>query len=49
MTVPVQRVTLVTLGVADLDRARQFYARLGWVAATRRVNHRIYDAVVTPW
>ncbi len=27
----VQRVTLVTLGVADLSAARAFYARLGWV------------------
>lgn len=26
-----QRVTLITLGVADLDRARAYYARLGWV------------------
>lgn len=25
-----QRVTLITLGVADLDAARAFYARLGW-------------------
>ncbi|MFN7052929.1 MAG: VOC family protein, partial [Gemmobacter sp.] len=25
-----QRVTLVTLGVADLAAARAFYARLGW-------------------
>ena len=25
-----QRITLVTLGVADLDRAKAFYARLGW-------------------
>ena len=25
-----QRVSLITLGVADLDRARQFYGRLGW-------------------
>ena len=25
-----QRVSLVTLGVADLARARDFYARLGW-------------------
>lgn len=25
-----QRVSLVTLGVADLRRARQFYERLGW-------------------
>lgn len=26
-----QRVTLITLGVADLAAARGFYARLGWV------------------
>lgn len=25
-----QRVTLITLGVDDLDRARAFYAALGW-------------------
>ncbi|MDN5787839.1 VOC family protein [Pseudorhodobacter sp.] len=25
-----QRVTLITLGVADLAEAREFYARLGW-------------------
>lgn len=25
-----QRVSLITLGVADLDRARTFYERLGW-------------------
>ncbi|MEI4485071.1 VOC family protein [Frigidibacter sp. MR17.14] len=28
-----QRVTLLTLGVADLDAARAFYERLGWVPA----------------
>lgn len=27
-----QRVTLITLGVADLAAARAFYARLGWQA-----------------
>lgn len=27
----VQRVSLITLGVADLAAARSFYARLGWV------------------
>ncbi len=27
-----QRITLVTLGVADLARARDFYAALGWRA-----------------
>jgi catechol 2,3-dioxygenase-like lactoylglutathione lyase family enzyme len=25
-----QRVNLITLGVADLDRSKQFYAALGW-------------------
>lgn len=25
-----QRISLVTLGVADLDRARRFYGALGW-------------------
>ena len=30
MTLPRQRNTLVTLGVADLDRARRFYAAWGW-------------------
>lgn len=30
MTHPRQRVTLITLGVADLARARDFYARWGW-------------------
>jgi uncharacterized protein len=27
-----QRVSLITLGVADLDRARRFYESLGWSA-----------------
>ena len=30
MTISRQRVTLITLGVADLERARDFYARWGW-------------------
>ena len=30
MSLPRQRVTLITLGVADLDRARAFYAAWGW-------------------
>ena len=29
-----QRVSLVTLGVRDLDRARRFYAALGWVPSS---------------
>lgn len=28
-----QRVSLITLGVGDLDRAVDFYGRLGWLAA----------------
>ena len=28
-----QRLSFITLGVADLDRARSFYERLGWTAA----------------
>jgi len=27
-----QRISIVTLGVADLERARVFYQRLGWKA-----------------
>jgi catechol 2,3-dioxygenase-like lactoylglutathione lyase family enzyme len=30
MTLPRQRVTLITLGVADLARAKDFYAAWGW-------------------
>ena len=30
MTLPRQRITLVTLGVADMDRARWFYGGWGW-------------------
>ena len=29
-----QRLSLVTLGVSDLKRARAFYERLGWATAT---------------
>ncbi len=43
MTLPVQRVTLVTLGVADLTRARAFYAALGWVAADQTPGVSFYQ------
>lgn len=33
MTYPVQRVTLITLGVDDLSRAQAFYQALGWSKA----------------
>ena len=28
-----QRISLITLGTSDMDRARRFYERLGWKAA----------------
>ena len=31
MSLTRQRITLVTLGVADMDRARRFYESWGWV------------------
>jgi catechol 2,3-dioxygenase-like lactoylglutathione lyase family enzyme len=30
-----QRISLVTLGVTDLDRARSFYEKLGWSGAVQ--------------
>ena len=30
-----QRITLVTLGVEDLERSRDFYERLGWVRSLK--------------
>ena len=38
-----QRVTLITLGVADLTRARAFYAALGWVAADETPGVSFYQ------
>ena len=43
MSFPVQRVTLVTLGVADLARARGFYARLDWVPAMEAEGVSFYQ------
>jgi catechol 2,3-dioxygenase-like lactoylglutathione lyase family enzyme len=31
-----QRLTIVTLGVADLKRSTEFYERLGWRRSDRR-------------
>lgn len=33
-----QRVSLITLGVADLDSARAFYERLGWKRSFRKAE-----------
>ena len=35
MTLPRQRVTLITLGVADIARARAFYEGWGWLLHPR--------------
>jgi hypothetical protein len=38
-----QRITLVTLGVADLDRAAAFYGALGWSPVERAPSAVFYD------
>jgi uncharacterized protein len=39
-----QRISLITLGVADLQRSREFYERLGW----RRAMNEAEDVVFFP-
>lgn len=44
-----QRVTLTTLGVADLEKAKAFYDALGWVATERApgvVFYQMHGAVL---
>lgn len=44
-----QRVTLITLGVADLSRSRAFYDALGWVPAKAQegvVFYQMHGAVL---
>jgi len=38
-----QRITLVTLGVADLERAKAFYAALGWTPDDVTPGAAFYD------
>lgn len=38
-----QRITLVTLGVADLERAKAFYAELGWAPDEVTPGAAFYD------
>ncbi len=38
-----QRVTLITLGVRDLDRARAFYRALGWTPAEETEGVSFYQ------
>lgn len=49
-----QRVSLITLGVRDLERSRQFYEALGWVPTVRPGGDDVYffqagDMVVALW
>ena len=47
-----QRVSLVTLGVADMDRARQFYLGLGWQPGPSPEHIQFFQAggmVVALW
>ncbi|HKR70049.1 MAG TPA: VOC family protein [Streptosporangiaceae bacterium] len=37
-----QRVSLITLGVSNLDRARQFYTALGWRPATSPADDVVF-------
>jgi len=37
------RVTLITLGVADLDRSRAYYEGLGWIPEQAMENVVFYD------
>ena len=48
-----QRVSLITLGVADLDRARRFYEALGWQTGADPDDDVVFfqagDMVVALW
>jgi predicted lactoylglutathione lyase len=48
-----QRVTLVTLGVADLSRARAFYEALGWTTGAEPGDDVVFfqtgDMIVALW
>lgn len=37
-----QRVSLITLGVADLERSREFYERLGWRRAMAKAEGVVF-------
>ena len=38
-----QRVTLITLGVAELERSRRFYADLGWTVTREQEDVSFYQ------
>ena len=37
-----QRISLVTLGVSNLDRSREFYERLGWQRSMRKAEGVVF-------
>ncbi len=37
-----QRISLITLGVVDLNRSREFYERLGWKRAMKDVDGVVF-------
>jgi hypothetical protein len=37
-----QRVSLITLGVSDLDRSRRFYEALGWIAGAAPADDVVF-------
>lgn len=43
MSLPLQRVSLITLGVQDLARARTFYEALGWQVAEANYGVAFYQ------
>src|SRR5260221_12483698 len=48
-----QRVNVITLGVVDLDRARRFYAALGWTTGANPEDDVVFfqagEMVVALW
>ena len=43
MTLPSNRITLVTLAVKDLDRSRAFYEALGWIVEEATPDAVFFD------
>ena len=48
-----QRVSLITLGVTDLDRAKKFYEALGWTSGAKEADDVVFfqagGMVVSLW
>ena len=37
-----QRISLITLGVSDLERSREFYERLGWQRSMKKTEGIVF-------